>query len=87
MNQFLSHIRTLQDLVNALDEEKELCDPETASSSGMFHAQSTLENAESQRNAEQRFWIVALYTEFGGYFRNVFESPPPQQRISLQELP
>ena len=37
MIQLLSQIRTLQDNVNALNEEKEFYDPETASSSGMFH--------------------------------------------------
>ena len=37
MNQLLSQIRTLQDKVSALNEEKEFYDPETASRSGMSH--------------------------------------------------
>ena len=38
VNQLLSQIQELQEKVNALNEEKEFYDPETASSSsGMFH--------------------------------------------------
>ena len=37
LNQLLSVIRTLQEKVNALHAQKELYDPETASSSGMHH--------------------------------------------------
>ena len=73
MNQFLSHIRTLQDPVNALSEDKELV--RSGDSEQLWNvprSQSTLENAESQRYAQQRFWIAALYTEFGGYFRQCF---------------
>ena len=40
MNQFLFQIRTLQDKENALNDEKEFFDPETASSSGMSHVHS-----------------------------------------------
>ena len=42
MNQLSSEIRTLQDKVNALSEEKEFYDPETASSSGMSHVPSRI---------------------------------------------
>ena len=37
MNQLLTQIQTLQDKVNALNEEKEFYYLETASSSGMSH--------------------------------------------------
>ena len=37
VNQLLSQIQDLQDKVNALNEEKEFYDPETASRSGMSH--------------------------------------------------
>ena len=37
VNQLLSQIRTLQDKVNALSEDKEFYDPETARSPGMSH--------------------------------------------------
>ena len=42
MNQLSSEIRTLQDKVNALSEEKEFYDPETVSSSGISHVPSRI---------------------------------------------
>ena len=35
-------------------------------------SQSSLENSESQRYAEPRFWIAAQHTEFDGHFRFFF---------------
>ena len=63
VNQLLSRIRTLQDRVNAVNEEKEFYHPETVSSP------SVLDNSESQRYAWPRFWIAAFFTELDGYFR------------------
>ena len=49
MNQLLSQIRTLQGKVNALSEEREFYDPETASSSGMSHVPSQPSRIPSPR--------------------------------------
>ena len=49
MNQLLSQIRTLQDNVNALNEEKEFNDRETARSSGMPHVPSQPSRIPSSR--------------------------------------
>ena len=54
MNQLLSQIRTLQDNVNALNEEKEFYDPETASSSGMSHVSSRHSRIPSTRGMVSR---------------------------------
>ena len=54
MNQLLSQIRTLQDNVNALNEEKEFYDPETASSSGMSRVSSRHSRIPSPRGMLSR---------------------------------
>ena len=83
MNQFLSHIRTLQDPVNALSEDKELCDPETASSSGMSHVPSQPSRMPSPRGMLSSDSGLPHCTRNSvGTSGNVFESPPPQERIS-----
>ena len=72
MNQLLSQIRTLQDKVNALKEEKEFYDPETASSSGMSQVHSL--------SLDSGF---PHYTRnLMGTSGNVFEKPPAPERIS-----
>ena len=40
VNQLMVQIQDLQDKVNSLNEAKEFCDPETASSSGLSHLPS-----------------------------------------------
>ena len=49
VNQLLSQIRTLQDKVNAVNEEKEFYDPETARSSGMSYVPSQSSRIPSPR--------------------------------------
>ena len=54
MNQLLSQIQTLQDKVNALNEEKEFYDPETASGSGMSHVPTQPSRIPSPRGMLSR---------------------------------
>ena len=91
VNQLLSQIQDLQDKVNALKEEKGFYAPETASSSGMSDVPSQLlDNSESQRYDQPRFWIPAPHTELDGYFKKCFLKTPPAQKEYLRnylELP
>ena len=73
MNQLLSQIWTLQDKVISLNEAKEFSRPgDSEQLWNVPRSQSTLENSESQRYAQPRFWIAALHTELDGYFRKCF---------------
>ena len=54
MNRLWSPIRILQEKVNAVNEEKEFYDPETASSSGMSHVPSQPSRIPSPRGMLSR---------------------------------
>ena len=81
MNQLLSQIGTLPDRVNALNEEKEFSDPETASSSGMSHVPSRI---PSPRGMLSRDFGLPHHTRNSmGTSGNVFESLPARESPSL----
>ena len=61
VNQLLSQIRTLQVKVNALCEENEFYDPETASSSGMSHGPSQPSRIPSPRGMLSRGSVLPHY--------------------------
>ena len=54
VNKLLSRIQDLEDKVNALNEEKEFYDPETASTSGMSHVPSEPSRIPSPRGMLRR---------------------------------
>ena len=87
VNQLLSQIQKLQDKVNALNEEKEFYDPETASSSGMSHVPSQFSRIPSPRGMLSRDSGLPLDTRNSmGTSGNIFGNLPAQERMS-QLLP
>ena len=82
LNQLSSQIRTLQDKVNVLSEEKELYDPETASSSGMSHVPSQSPRTPSPRCTLGLDSGLPHYRNSMDISGNVFESLFAQERIS-----
>ena len=83
LNQLFSEIRTLQDKVNALNEEKEFYDPEAASSSGMHHVPRPHSRIPSPRGMLGRDSGLPHNTQNSmGTSGNVFESSLAQERIS-----
>ena len=71
MNQLLAQMQDLQDKVDSLNDKRKFCDPEPASSSGIF-----LVPSESSRNDSQRFLFAAQHTDLDG---NVFEDLPARE--------
>ena len=73
VDQLKSQIQDLQDKVNALNEEKEFYDPETASSSGSLQVPSQPSRIPSPRCMLGRdSGLPAPFTELDGYFRKPF---------------
>ena len=73
----LSQIQAPQDKVNSLSEEKEFCDPETASSSGVSHVPSQPPSIPSPRGMISRDSGLPHNTRNSmGTSRYVFEDPP-----------
>ena len=74
---------TLQDKLNALTEEQELYDPETASSSGMSRVPGQPWRVPSSRGMLIRdSGLPHFFTEFDGYLGNVFGNPSAPETIS-----
>ena len=84
VSQILSQIRTLQDKVSALNEEKEFHNPQTASSSGVSHVPSQPSRIPSPRGMLSRdSGLPPHYTRNSmGTSGNVFESLPAQETIA-----
>ena len=83
VSQLLSRIRTLQDKVNALNEEKEFYDPETASSSGMSHVPGQSSRIPTPRGMLCRDSGLPLDARNTfGTSGNVSKSLPAQERIA-----
>ena len=83
MNQLLSQIWTLQDQENAMNEEKEFYDPETASSSGMSNVPSQSSKIPSPGGMLSRdSGLLHCARNSMGTSGNVSEKPPAPERIS-----
>ena len=85
MNQFLSPVQELQDKVNALNEEKEFYDPETASSFGMSHVPSQPSRTPSPRGMLCRDSGLPHHTRISmGTSGNGIENPlAPERHLSV----
>ena len=77
VNQLTVQIHELQDEVNSLNDARDFFDPETASSSGLFHVPSQLWSIPSPRGMISR--DSCLHPDIRnslGISGNVFEDPP-----------
>ena len=83
MNHLLSQIRTLQDKVNALNEEKEFFDPETASSSGPSHVSSQPSRIPSPRGVLSHDSGCIIHGNSMGTSGNVLENNLPRNNFSI----
>ena len=85
VNELLSRIQDLEDKVNALNEEKEFYDPETASTSGMSHVPSQPSRIPSPRGMLRRDSGLPHFPRNSTCISgNVFAKPPaPRKNVSV----
>ena len=90
VDQLLSQIQELQDKLNALNDEKEFYELETACSFGMSHVPSQPSRTSSPRGVLCRDFGLPHHTwNSMGTSGNVFDNQPAQERMppSLPGLP